>query len=130
MLNCPKCGSTKVYRSKTRSAWERWRREITAKSPFRCHRCAWRGWKPDSGPFFTREEVEAATRALAKSPVDPGTLEMGSPEPTRDRRDEPMTEPFDAGVQGSRQARRDLDVSTLDQIFTTSGSQERSVFRH
>jgi predicted RNA-binding Zn-ribbon protein involved in translation (DUF1610 family) len=47
MTTCPSCGSTRVFRSKTRNAVERWRRQFTTKRPYRCHACNWRGWAPD-----------------------------------------------------------------------------------
>ena len=47
MTTCPACGSKRVFRSKTRSAFERFRRQFTMKRPYRCHACNWRGWAPD-----------------------------------------------------------------------------------
>jgi predicted RNA-binding Zn-ribbon protein involved in translation (DUF1610 family) len=47
MSTCPSCGSTRVFRSKTRTTMERWRRQFTMKRPYRCHACNWRGWAPD-----------------------------------------------------------------------------------
>ena len=47
MNTCPACGSNRVFRSKTRSALERFRRQFTMKRPYRCHACNWRGWAPD-----------------------------------------------------------------------------------
>lgn len=44
MAQCPKCHSENVHRSRTRSRWERWRRDVTGKRPHRCHACNWRGW--------------------------------------------------------------------------------------
>ena len=46
MTTCPACGSKRVFRSKTRSAFERFRRQFTMKRPYRCHACNWRGWAP------------------------------------------------------------------------------------
>ena len=45
MPHCPNCNSTDLRRSHTRSRWERWRKEITGKRPYRCRACQWRGWK-------------------------------------------------------------------------------------
>lgn len=45
MPHCPKCHSTNLRRSPTRNRWERWRKEITGKRPYRCRACQWRGWK-------------------------------------------------------------------------------------
>jgi predicted RNA-binding Zn-ribbon protein involved in translation (DUF1610 family) len=44
---CPACGSDRVFRSKSRTALERLRRQLTMKRPYRCHACNWRGWAPD-----------------------------------------------------------------------------------
>ncbi len=46
---CPKCQSRRIHRSRTRSAFERFRRTITGKRPFRCSECGWRGWAADIG---------------------------------------------------------------------------------
>jgi len=43
--HCPKCNSKDLRLSHTRSRWERWRRDITGKRPYRCRACQWRGWK-------------------------------------------------------------------------------------
>jgi predicted RNA-binding Zn-ribbon protein involved in translation (DUF1610 family) len=47
MDTCPACGSHRVFRSKTRTAFERYRRQFTMKRPYRCHACNWRGWARD-----------------------------------------------------------------------------------
>jgi hypothetical protein len=44
VAHCPKCHSKSLRRSRTRNRWERWRKEITSKRPYRCHACQWRGW--------------------------------------------------------------------------------------
>ena len=44
MLNCPKCGSPRVHRSRTRTFWERFRKNFTHDRIHRCHGCGWRGW--------------------------------------------------------------------------------------
>jgi hypothetical protein len=31
--------------SHTRNRWERFRRDITSKRPYRCRACQWRGWR-------------------------------------------------------------------------------------
>lgn len=48
MMTCPKCNSNDVHRSRAKTRWETWRKEITAKRPFRCHACGWRGWRHDT----------------------------------------------------------------------------------
>jgi hypothetical protein len=49
MLQCPRCKSNRVHRSRSRNRWERWRRQITGKATFRCGQCRWRGWSVDDG---------------------------------------------------------------------------------
>ena len=44
MLNCPKCGSPRIHRSRSRNAWERLRKAFTHHRLHRCHACGWRGW--------------------------------------------------------------------------------------
>lgn len=41
---CPKCGEYALYRSRARTFAEKLRNKLTTSRPFRCHRCAWRGW--------------------------------------------------------------------------------------
>jgi hypothetical protein len=68
MHECPKCKSPRVHPSRSRSQWERLRKEITGKRPFRCSACRWRGWGVDSGPTFTAQELAIASGALAPAP--------------------------------------------------------------
>jgi hypothetical protein len=70
MPNCPKCGS-ETHRSRARGVWERFRKQLTCKRPYRCHNCEWRGWAEGWGPKFVdlesgtnTAENAAATRAL------------------------------------------------------------------
>jgi predicted RNA-binding Zn-ribbon protein involved in translation (DUF1610 family) len=77
MQKCPKCGSEEVHRSRAKTRWETWRKEITGKRPYRCHKCGWRGWGVDTGPRFNDLEKEIAERALAPDPPNlKGTLLM------------------------------------------------------
>jgi hypothetical protein len=48
VLNCPKCGSPRIHRSRSRNAWERLRKSFTNRRLHRCHACEWRGWGPVS----------------------------------------------------------------------------------
>jgi len=52
MGQCPHCQSTRVHRSRSRSRWERWRKQITGKALYRCVDCRWRGWAIDRGGSF------------------------------------------------------------------------------
>ncbi len=45
-MDCPQCGSEKIYRSRHRNRIEAWRKSISRKRVFRCHVCNWRGWLP------------------------------------------------------------------------------------
>jgi hypothetical protein len=66
MHQCPKCKASDLRRSRARSKWEAWRKQITGKRLFRCGACGWRGWGiPGSGDA----ERGAAKRAVA--PVAP-----------------------------------------------------------
>jgi hypothetical protein len=58
MHACPTCQSRNIQRSRSRSRWEAWRKEITGKRLFRCRSCGWRGWRAggvDAGPFPVAE---------------------------------------------------------------------------
>ena len=68
MQHCLKCKSPDLHHSRTKSKWERWRKEITGRRPFRCPTCGWRGWGFDSGPVYSDAAREAAERALAPDP--------------------------------------------------------------
>lgn len=69
MSHCPKCQSDNIRRSRTRSRWERWRKEITGKRPYRCRACNWRGWLP----IGVGEPLEAREQARHKT-ADPPNL--------------------------------------------------------
>jgi len=75
MHQCPQCKSEDLRRSRAKSKWETWRKQITGKQPFRCAACRWRGWGIDEGPRFGDAEREAAERAVAPdAPNLQGTL--------------------------------------------------------
>jgi DNA-directed RNA polymerase subunit RPC12/RpoP len=44
LMECPACGSTRVFPSRLRTILERLRQLTTGKEPHRCHRCGWRKW--------------------------------------------------------------------------------------
>ena len=79
MLNCPKCGSPRVHRSKTRTAWERLRKHFTHHRLHRCHGCNWRGWGPvtpesvhprdGAGHVRPAPNLEASDVAVARKDV-------------------------------------------------------------
>ena len=63
MRQCPQCKSNRVHRSRSRTRWERWRKQITGKAAYRCVDCDWRGWALDTGP-----SIAAAVTAAAPDP--------------------------------------------------------------
>jgi len=77
--HCPKCHSTNLRRSRTRNRWERWRKEVTGKRPYRCRACQWRGWK-NTGLV---EEAVRSSEGRPDAPEPPnlkGTL-LARPDP-------------------------------------------------
>ena len=82
MNSCPSCGSNRVFRSKTRTALERFRRQLTMKRPYRCHACNWRGWAPDGMQAVAPQDVlDSAT-----PPPDLGAIDQALEE-SRERTD-------------------------------------------
>lgn len=65
MQNCPKCGSPRVHRSRSRNALERLRKLFTHKRMHRCHACGWRGWGIESD---YAHDGEAPARANGAAP--------------------------------------------------------------
>jgi predicted RNA-binding Zn-ribbon protein involved in translation (DUF1610 family) len=71
MTVCPACGSKRIFRSKTRSTFERFRRQFTIKRPYRCHHCAWRGWAADGAQVVSPEDaIDAASPPPDLSAID------------------------------------------------------------
>jgi predicted RNA-binding Zn-ribbon protein involved in translation (DUF1610 family) len=71
MTVCPACGSARVFRSKSRNAFEGFRRQFTVKRPYRCHACAWRGWGADGAQVVPPEDViDAASPPPDLSAID------------------------------------------------------------
>jgi hypothetical protein len=54
-----------LYRSRLRSWFERLRRRVSGRAPFRCRACGWRGWRTDvdEGVTGPREIHRALTDA-------------------------------------------------------------------
>ena len=44
LIECPKCENAEYYQSRMKSAFEKARRAILKKRPYRCHSCNYRGW--------------------------------------------------------------------------------------
>ena len=84
-MQCPKCHSDSGHRSRSRSRWEQWRKEITGKRPYRCSECGSRWWAVDEGPRFSDDERAVAERALAPDPPNlAGTMLARDNAPVRD----------------------------------------------
>ena len=60
MPNCRKCGS-KTQRSRVRGVWERVRKHLTYRRPYRCHNCEWRGWAEGWDRKFADLELDTKT---------------------------------------------------------------------
>jgi predicted RNA-binding Zn-ribbon protein involved in translation (DUF1610 family) len=83
MTSCPSCGSNRVFRSKARTALERFRRQLTMKRPYRCHACNWRGWAPDGMQAVAPADLpdapaEAPDLAAIDSAIDEGGKNSGA----------------------------------------------------
>jgi hypothetical protein len=98
MQQCPTCQSDDIQRSRSRSWWEQWRKEITNKRTYRCHACGWRGWGFDTGPRCSPADPHAASGQLGSDP--PNLKDSAFP-----------------GVNGRR---RPLSLSALDIIEPNS----------
>jgi hypothetical protein len=60
---CPKCGSPRIHRSRTKGFLEQLRKSFSAKRPHRCHACQWRGWGVE-----TQHPVAPETPARSAKP--------------------------------------------------------------
>jgi hypothetical protein len=60
-----------VFRSKTRTSFERFRRQLTMKRPYRCHACNWRGWAAEGTQSISPQDVLDA----AAPPPDLGAID-------------------------------------------------------
>jgi len=72
---CTRCSKGRLYRSRVKSLIERARKEFTAKRPFRCDTCGWRGWLPIIEPAVpltvdavATPELSMLDRAVATGP--------------------------------------------------------------
>ena len=59
---CRSCASSSVHRSRVGGPFEQIRRQLTAKRPYRCHACGWRGWL---------DIIDVATPSMMASVADP-----------------------------------------------------------
>jgi hypothetical protein len=75
MERCVNCGSQMIYPSKTRTRWEKLRKQVTAKRPFRCHCCEWRGWGIELGPKYGSDDIALASQLFSPQSPDLETVE-------------------------------------------------------
>jgi hypothetical protein len=76
VLNCPKCGSPRVHRSRTRTFWERFRKNFTHDRVHRCHGCGWRGWGPvTSEPMRPKDQPDHVRPAPNLEAIDVAVTE-------------------------------------------------------
>ena len=82
-MDCPSCGSTRVYPSRLRNLLERIRQEMTGKQPYRCHNCEWRGWctvpAHAEGPNAQPEDLRTGRSAAPVSQKDLDQLDPLTP---------------------------------------------------
>jgi len=73
-MQCPACGSTRVFPSRLRTTMERLRQLATEKQPYRCHQCGWRKWREvcvhPRGPDVRPEDLRTGRRPQPLSPND------------------------------------------------------------
>jgi hypothetical protein len=96
MLQCPKCKSADIHRSRSRSWWEAWKKQMTSKRAYRCDTCGWRGWGDDTGTRFDQAERDIAEQAIAAKPPDLRTATL--PEEPRPA-DLPDLEALDVSIR-------------------------------
>ena len=68
---CPRCGSSRVHRSRARSGWARLLRAVSPLRPFRCSGCRWRGYRVPTisdGPEFALPPVQVPARKHRSRP--------------------------------------------------------------
>lgn len=76
MLKCPKCGSTRFFRTQLRW-WERPSRLVNGGRPYRCQDCLWREWLPWQAAAAGTGTRRGASRPGA-GPADAGPDAAGA----------------------------------------------------
>jgi hypothetical protein len=66
--SCPRCGGA-AHRSRTRSWFERVRRSVTGRVPYRCRQCNWRGWLEHVSDA-SQSTTDAARRELTDAELE------------------------------------------------------------
>jgi transposase-like protein len=82
-MQCPACGSPRVFPSRLRNVVERVRQMLTEKQPYRCHQCGWRRWRDvlvtDGGPDVHPEDLRTGRVSAPVSTTDFDQLDSPSP---------------------------------------------------
>ena len=68
-MQCPRCGSTRVFPSRMRSGVERLRHRLSEKQPYRCHTCNWRAWRPIAPSAFPDVQPDDLRTGRSPSPL-------------------------------------------------------------
>lgn len=82
-MNCPRCGSTRVYPSRLRGVVERAWEALTRKRPHRCHQCGWRKWRDvvvhPEAPEAHPDDLRTGRGAPPVSPRELDELDPATP---------------------------------------------------
>jgi hypothetical protein len=82
-MNCPTCGSPRVYPSRLRGLLERLRGSLTGTQPYRCHQCDWRKWRAivghSEGPDAKPDDLRTGRGAPSVSAKDLDQLDPATP---------------------------------------------------
>lgn len=76
-MNCPECGSTRVFPSRLRNGLERLRQVLTGTQPYRCHQCNWRKWR-DVEIHADHEDVRPDDLRTGRTPEPVSPSEIDS----------------------------------------------------
>ena len=81
-MQCPSCGSPRVYPSRLRNSLERLWQRVTDKEPYRCHACNWRKWSPvivrEDGPAVKPDDLRTGRTPTPLSARDLDQLDTPS----------------------------------------------------
>lgn len=84
-MQCPSCGSARVYPSRLRNVLERLRQKLTDRQPVRCHQCGWRRWRevmaPDEQPLVRPDDLRTGRQAIPVSSGELDRLDIADPQP-------------------------------------------------
>jgi hypothetical protein len=82
-MQCPACGSARVYPSRLRGTFERVRQLLTDRQPYRCHQCGWRKWGAvqvgSGGPDVHPEDLRTGRASRPVSPAEIDQLDAVTP---------------------------------------------------